>query len=50
VSRRTDVLVAGEKPGSKKDQAEQLGVQVVQEEEFLTRLAAVGETVAADGQ
>lgn len=50
VSKRTDVLVAGEKAGSKKDKAEQLGVQVVLENEFIARLAEVGETAAADDE
>jgi DNA ligase (NAD+) len=40
VSKRTDALVAGEKPGSKRDKAEQLGVEILDEEAFRSRLAA----------
>ena len=36
VSRRTDFVVAGEKPGSKKAKAEELGVEVLDENAFLS--------------
>ena len=38
VSKKTDFIVAGEDPGSKYDKAIQLGVEVVDEREFLRRL------------
>ncbi len=38
VSRKTDFVVAGESPGSKYDRAVELGVEVVDEAEFLRRL------------
>jgi DNA ligase (NAD+) len=39
VSRKTDFVVAGENPGSKHDQAVKLGIEIVDEREFLRRLA-----------
>jgi DNA ligase (NAD+) len=39
VTKKTDFVVAGENPGSKLDKAEQLGLEVVDEAEFLRRLA-----------
>jgi DNA ligase (NAD+) len=38
VSRKTDLLVAGENPGSKYDRAVKLGVEIVDEQGFLRRL------------
>ena len=41
VSKSTDFVVAGDNPGSKYDRAAQLGVEIVDEKEFLRR---IGET------
>ena len=38
VSKKTDFVVAGENPGSKLARAEELGVEVIDEKEFLRRL------------
>ena len=38
VSKNTDFVVAGESPGSKQGRAEELGVEIIDEEEFLRRL------------
>jgi len=38
VSKKTDFVVAGESPGSKRARAEELGVEIVDEDEFLRRL------------
>jgi DNA ligase (NAD+) len=40
VSKKTSFVVAGENPGSKFDTAQQLGVEVIDEKEFLSRLKA----------
>ena len=38
VSKKTSFVVAGESPGTKLAKAEQLGVEVIDEQEFLRRL------------
>jgi DNA ligase (NAD+) len=38
VSKKTDLVVAGENPGSKRARAEELGIEIVDEDEFLRRL------------
>ena len=38
VSKKTSFVVAGENPGSKFDKAQSLGVEIVDEKEFLKRL------------
>ena len=47
VSKKTDYVVAGENAGSKADKAEQLGVPILDEEQF-TRLLADGPAALAD--
>ena len=39
VSKKTDVLVVGESPGSKYDKAKELGITIWNEKEFLTKLS-----------
>ena len=38
VSKKTDVLILGENPGSKYDKAKSLGIYIMNEEEFLRRI------------
>ena len=38
VASKTDCLIAGESPGSKLDRAEELGIQILSEAEFLAKL------------
>jgi DNA ligase (NAD+) len=38
VSKKTDFVVAGTDPGTKHDKAQALGVEVIDEKEFLKRL------------
>jgi len=47
VSSKTDFVVAGEKAGSKLDRARELGVPVLTEDEFLSRLKDLGEGQSA---
>ena len=44
VSVKTDLLIAGEAAGSKRKQAEALGVAVMDEAEWLALLASAGES------
>ena len=43
ISSKTKCLVAGEKAGSKLEKAEKLGVQVMNEQEFIALMADYGQ-------
>ena len=47
ISSKTKCLVAGEKAGSKLEKAEKLGVQVLNEADFLALMAEYGQTINA---
>jgi DNA ligase (NAD+) len=38
VSKKTDILILGENPGSKYDKAKALGIYIMEEPEFLKRI------------
>jgi DNA ligase (NAD+) len=38
VSKKTDFVVVGDNPGTKAAKAEELGIEIIDEAEFLTRL------------
>ena len=38
VSKKTDILILGENPGSKYDKAVKLGIYIMKEEEFLEKI------------
>ena len=38
VSKKTDILILGENPGSKYDKAKKLGIYIMQEDEFLDKI------------
>nr|B8DJT6.1 RecName: Full=DNA ligase; AltName: Full=Polydeoxyribonucleotide synthase [NAD(+)] [Nitratidesulfovibrio vulgaris str. 'Miyazaki F'] len=49
VSKKLDLLVVGDKPGSKLDKATKLGIRVLREQEFLDLLEGRGGDVPEDG-
>jgi len=50
VSKKLDLLVVGDKPGSKLDKATKLGIRVLREQEFLDLLAGKGGEALAGGK
>ncbi len=46
VSRKTDMVIVGERPGSKYQKAQQLGIRIVHEDEFLEMLRAADATTS----
>ena len=50
VSGKTDFVVVGESPGSKADKARQLGVEIIDEAEFLKRLGKTPEDMVGGSQ
>jgi len=42
VSKKTNFVIAGKSPGSKYDKAKQLGIKILNEEEFLKMLKDAG--------
>ncbi len=47
VSQKTNILIAGEGPGSKLDKAKELGIKIIDEKKFLKMLKASGIKVSA---
>ena len=48
ISAKTDLLLTGQNPGSKKDKAEKLGVKIIDEEEFVRLLEEIEEKKIED--
>ena len=39
VTKKTDVVIVGDSPGSKYDKAKELGIEIWDEDEFINRLS-----------
>ncbi|MBS6141925.1 MAG: NAD-dependent DNA ligase LigA, partial [Bilophila sp.] len=50
VSRKLDLLVVGEEPGSKREKAQALGIRIVDEAGFLALLQADNEVAASSSE